>query len=237
MSAPLGGWGELGAAWAAFFVLHLAPARPSLRRRLVATLGERAHLIIYSAVSLATLAWLIGAAGRAPFVLLWAWAPWQAWVPNLIMPLVCLLIAFGVAVPNPLSFGGRDNADFDPNRPGIAGLARHPLLAAAALWAGAHLLVNGDLAHALLFGPLALLAIAGMVIIDRRRRRELGAAEWSRLARRTSLSSGAALVGGASRLALPGSSALARFGAAALLYVSLLVAHPLVFGVSPLPHG
>lgn len=237
MSLSLGGWGELGAAWFAFFVLHLAPARPPLRRRLVATLGEPAYLVVYSAVSLAALAWLIGAAGRAPFVLLWPWAPWQAWVPNLMMPLVCLLITFGVAVPNPLSFGGRDNGAFDPDRPGIAGLTRHPLLAAVALWAGAHLVVNGDLAHVLLFGPLALLAIAGMVLIDRRRRRELGAAEWSRLARRTSLLPRAALLGELLRPTPPGRAGLVRLAAAAGLYASLLAAHPLAVGVSPLPPG
>ncbi|WP_135469013.1 NnrU family protein [Crenalkalicoccus roseus] len=230
----LGGWGEYVAAFLAFAFTHALPARPALRGRLVGALGERGYLLAYSALSVALLAWLIAAAGRAPFLPLWPFAPWQLWVPNIAMPLACLLIAFGAGAANPLSFGGGGGGRFDPERPGIAGVARHPLLWAIALWAGAHAVPNGDLAHVLLFGGFAAGALAGMVAIDRRRRRALGEAEWRRLAARTSFWPLAALADGRWR-----PRGLApdprRLGAALLLYAALLLAHRPVIGVSPLP--
>ncbi len=99
----LAGWGEMSLALTAFFASHVVPARPSVRRALHAHLGGGVYAIAYSAVSLAILAWLIAAAGHAPYIQLWDFELWQLWVPNLVMPLVCLLIAFGIATPNPFS--------------------------------------------------------------------------------------------------------------------------------------
>jgi uncharacterized membrane protein len=228
------GWGEFASAFAVFLLSHAVPARPAVRRPLATRLGECGYLLAYSAVSVAVLAWLIVAAGRAPFVLLWPYAAWQAWVVNLAMPAVCVLIAFGVAAPNPLSFGGTARG-FDPARPGIAGVARHPLLVALAVWAGAHAVANGNLAHLLLFGSLAGFAILGMWIIDRRKRRQMGEAEWARLAARSSSWPLAALVSGRWRPgALP---ELPRVALGLLLWLVLLALHPPMFGVSPLPPG
>lgn len=44
---------------------------------------------------------------------------------------------------------------------------RHPMLAGVGIWALAHLLVNGDVASFILFGGLALWAMAEMVVINR----------------------------------------------------------------------
>jgi uncharacterized membrane protein len=44
---------------------------------------------------------------------------------------------------------------------------RHPMLTGFALWAAAHLLVNGDLPSFILFGGLAAWAVASMVVINR----------------------------------------------------------------------
>ncbi len=44
---------------------------------------------------------------------------------------------------------------------------RHPMLTGMVIFAGAHLLVNGDLASAILFGGLGLWAIAEMMLINR----------------------------------------------------------------------
>ena len=43
------------------------------------------------------------------------------------MPFVCLLLAFGMAVPNPLSIASLNDESFDPDHPGIAGVTRHPV--------------------------------------------------------------------------------------------------------------
>jgi uncharacterized membrane protein len=79
----VGGWGELAAAFAAFRALHALPVRPAVRRPLVAVLlGEGGYLGAYSAASVAVLAWLIVAAGRAPCVAIWPYAAWQAGSPT-----------------------------------------------------------------------------------------------------------------------------------------------------------
>lgn len=187
MSAPFAGWGEFAIALAAFFASHVLPVRPQLRRRLTAIAGGRGFTFGYSALSLLVLAWLVVAAGRAPYVELWPPARWQGWAPKLAMPVACLLLAFGIGAPNPLSFGGNRNDEFDPTRPDIVGVTRHPLLLALALWAASHVVPNGDAAHALLFGLFAAFAVLGMGIIDRRKRRLLGEAKWRSLAAATSL--------------------------------------------------
>jgi uncharacterized membrane protein len=226
------GWLEFLAAFAVFMGSHAIPARPAVRARLARTLGERGYLGAYVAASIASLAWVIDAAGRAPRVALWYPEPWMLWAPALAMPVVCLLIAFAVAAPNPLSFGGARNGRFDPDRPGVAGVARHPLLWALALWSGAHLLPNGDLAHGVLFGGFAAFSVAGMAAIDARLRRRLGP-DWARLAARTSLVPFAALLTG--RWRPRGGPDATRLALGAGLWLTLLLLHPAVIGVSALP--
>ena len=220
------GWMEFLAAFAAFFLSHSVPLRPPVRPWVQAHLGRTGFTLAYSALSLGVLAWLIGAAGRAPFVPLWGWAPWQAHVPLAVMLPVCLVLAFGIARPNPFSFGGARNDRFDPSRPGIVRWMRHPLLVALALWAGAHVVANGDLAHVILFGAFAVFAGLGGRLIDRRKRQEMGEA-WDRLRK---------AVAGAPVFAWSISLAVVLRALAGLaLYGALIWLHPHLFGVSPLP--
>lgn len=71
------GWPEFAAALGVFLVSHAVPVRPPVKPWLVGLLGQRGFTLGYSLLSLAVLAWLIAAAGRAPFVMLWAWKPWH----------------------------------------------------------------------------------------------------------------------------------------------------------------
>jgi uncharacterized membrane protein len=220
------GWLEIAAAYAAFFLTHSVPVRPPFRPALQAALGPRGFTLAYSALSVAVLAWLIGAAGRAPFVPLWDWAPWQVYVPLVVMLPVCLILSLAIARPNPFSFGGARNAMFDPARPGIVRLHRHPLLLALALWSAAHAVPNGDLAHLILFGTFAIFAVLGTRLVDRRRQREMGKS-WPELhdtVARTPIWPPSLTGGDASRLV-----------AGLVLYAALIWLHPAVIGVSPLP--
>ena len=212
-------WVELALAFALFTCAHALPARPAVRQGLTHRLGTRTYLLLYNAASLLLLWWLIAAAGRAPFLAVWAPAAWQAHTALVALAASCVLLALAVGRPNPFSFGGGDPTQFDPQRPGIVGLTRHPILLAAALWAGAHLLANGDLAHVLLFGAFLIMALGGMMILDRRNRCRLGPA-WQALAarRKPALRPGDAL-----RLLL-----------AMFLFAGLLLLHPSVIGVDPL---
>ncbi len=216
-----GGWGELALVFLVFVAAHIGPTRPGPRRHLTALLGERLYLLLYSALSIGLLTWLIVAAGRAPFVPLWDPAPWRAWAAIALMAPACLLVAFGLGAPNPFSIGGGDPTRFDPTRPGIVGITRHPILWAVALWAAAHLLANGDLAHALLFGSFLGMAGLGIRVLDRRARRRLGDAAWATLTARRR----------------PGWRPIEgwlRLVAALLLYLGLLHAHEPVIGVDPM---
>lgn len=220
------GWLEFAAAYAAFFITHSVPVRAPLRPLLQTALGRRGFTLGYSALSLVALAWLIIAAGRAPFVPLWDWAPWQLHVPLIAMLPVCLILALAIARPNPFSFGGARNDLFDPARPGIVRLHRHPLLLALVLWATAHAVPNGDLAHLILFGTFAVFATLGTRLVDRRRQREMGDT-WQKLGREVASTP-------LWPTSLTGDDAL-RLVAGPVLYAALIWLHPAVIGVSPLP--
>jgi len=215
------GWTEFIAAFATFFASHAIPVRPAVKGAIVARIGARGFSLAYSALSIAVLSWLIVAAGRAPFVLLWPFSPWQIWVPLIANAVALVILALGTARPNPLSFGGARNDSFDPSNPGIVGWVRHPLLVAIGLWAGAHIVPNSDLAHVVLFATFLGFAVLGMQIIDRRKRRLLGPA-WARLtqtARRVDVTPGG----------------LVRIVIGLGLYGLVLRLHAPVIGVSPLP--
>lgn len=231
----LGGWGGFVAAFAVFLLAHAIPTRPRLRRRFVRAFGERGFIGGYATLSVALLAWLVIAAGEAPYLPLWPYAVWRVWLANCVMPLVCLLVTFALGAPNPLSFGGTGGT-FDPSRPGAAGLVRHPLLLAFALWAAVHAIANGDLAHVLLFGGFLAFAIFGVRALDRRRRRQWGDAEWQRLAAATSDWPLVALFQGRWR-PRPGWGDALRLALGVALWLALLGLHKLVIGVSPLPPG
>lgn len=216
-------WAEFAAALGVFLLSHAVPVRPPVKPVMVSLLGQRGFTIAYSLLSLAVLAWLIVAAGRAPFVLLWNWEPWHNHLVLAVMAIVCLILALAIGRPNPFSFGGTNNAAFDPARPGIVGWMRHPLLVALALWAGLHAFANGMVSHVIMFSIFAGFALIGRRLIDRRRQHEMGA-EWHRLARATRRPGVGAVL-----FAQP-----VRLAAGGLFYAVLIAVHPLLFGVSPI---
>lgn len=219
-------WSEFVLALAAFFLSHSIPVRPPIRAWALARLGRRGFTLVYSALSLGVLVWLVGAAGRAPFIPLWRWAPWQNQVALAVMLPVCLILALSIGRPNPFSFGGAHDERFDPAQPGIVGWMRHPLLVALGLWAGAHTLANGDLAHVIMFATFVAFAGLGGWLIDRRKRRQMGA-DWQRLrdAPREKRRPGPLML----LWQMPRRTAL---GIAA--YIGLITLHPFLFGVNPI---
>jgi uncharacterized membrane protein len=92
------------------------------------------------------------------------------------------------------------------------------------LWSIAHLVPNGNLAHVILFGAFALFSLAGMKIIDRRRRREMGE-DWSRLLH-------SAKAAHLNPLSSPGST-LIRLLVGLFAYIFLAHLHPYFAGVNP----
>lgn len=226
------GFGNVAAAFALFFASHSIPSLPGVRRRLVGWLGESLYLALHSVVGVATLVWLVSATLEAPYVELWGFNPWTRWIPITVMPFACILLVAGATSPNPLSLGPTAKG-FDPAKPGVVALTRHPVLWACVLWSGVHLVPNGDLRAVLLFGGLCLFSLLGMRLYDRRRAKALGQVEWSRLAGATSSLPLAALLAGRARLGCLGGLAWrAVLGIA--VYAVILYFHGDLFGVSPL---
>lgn len=226
------GWIEFFVAMALFIGSHRIPAALGVKDPLVARLGTAGYTVLFSLGSTVLLLWVIWAAGRAPLVPIWDQSQISRWGVNLVLPVVVALAVFGVAAPNPFAFEGRAKG-FDPDRPGIVGLTRQPLLWALALWSLSHLWANGDLAHIILFGFFAGFSLIGMRMVETRRKAAIGHAKWQEYAAHTALFPGAALVLGAWRpCAAP---SLIRLGLCILVWVSLVSLHVPVIGVSPLP--
>jgi uncharacterized membrane protein len=228
------GWLEFAAAMAAFVGTHFLPTRRGVRGRLIGVLGRPLYFSLYGILSLLVVGWLIAAAGRAPHVELWVQRGWHRWVPALIMPVAVLLAVLGAGIRYPYTLAGRRSAVFDPARPGIAALTRHPLLWSLALWSAAHLAANGDLAHALLFGGFAALSVAGMAVFDRRARVELSPAGWRAVRSRTAVLSPRPLLD-TGWLRANGRTLLRGAAVAALIYAALFLLHEPVIGVTPRP--
>ena len=122
----------------------------------------------------------------------------------------------------------------DPVRPGMAAVTRHPLLWALALWSLSHLAPNGDLAHVLLFGGFALMALAAMPASDARARNSLSPEDTTAyIAATSTLSLAPLLRPGWWRDAVRPRAR--RLIWALLIWAAVLVLHPWLIGASPLP--
>lgn len=168
-------WLNFALSLTAFLSSHIIPRIGGLRDRLITKLGRSIYFSLYGAVSLLLFAWVIVAVGEAPRVAIWPHYPWMRWIPNLAMPLVFMLIFCGLGLRSPNTLGSKQGAEFDATNPGIAAVSRHPLLLALLIWAGAHLVVNGELAHVILFGTFASFPLVAMWGFDRKSARLMGA--------------------------------------------------------------
>lgn len=217
-------------ALALFLLLHSVPAIPAIRQFLVARLGRRLYLALYSLASLLTLGWVFHAALQLDYIELWPPAAWQAWFPILLTPIAFFLLLAGLLSPNPASVTLRRAA----GRPGaILAISRHPVLWGFLLWTAGHIVANGDLRSLMLFGVFALFSIFGMVMAERRSGRKADPA-LQELLNSTSILPFAAILQGRNRLRLDAAMILA-LGISGLLTTWLLLGgHAALFGADPL---
>ncbi|WP_238946742.1 NnrU family protein [Seongchinamella unica] len=131
---------------------HLMPSiSPSTREALVARLGENGYKGMFSALMLLALALIIfGWRSIDQPTYLYTLPLWTRHLGMLIV-----LLAFILFV-----------ASGQPSR--IKQYLRHPQLTGLILWAGAHLMMNGDTRALVLFGGLGLWAILEIIFINRR---------------------------------------------------------------------
>ncbi len=123
---------------------------PGARADIASRLGAGPARGIFAAAIALGLVLIILGYRAAPFEAVWSPPAWTVHLNNLMM--LIAVAVFGMSMSK-----GRSRA-----------WLRHPQLTAVAIWAVAHLLVNGDLASILMFGWLGVWALAEMALIDRR---------------------------------------------------------------------
>lgn len=127
--------------WLAHLFKRLAPGPR-------AALGDRAKVAVAVALAVAVVLMVMGYRAAA-FVPVWDPPQWLRHANNLLM-----LVAFYLYAASGM-------------KTAAARWLRHPQLTGFAVWAVAHLLVNGDAAALLLFGGLLVWALLTMVLINR----------------------------------------------------------------------
>jgi uncharacterized membrane protein len=183
---------------AAFWLgLHLIVAGP-LRGRLVGRLGERPFFVMFSLLSVAGIVWFVFGYRAALWYPLWPTIPGSPYLAFALIFLAFLLAVVGSGPTN--ATATRPVKMIDDKLPvyGITRVTRHPRLCGITLWGIAHLLVNGNVPAAILFGSLLVTVLNGMVSIDRKKRRALGPA-WDEFAAQTSRLPFVAILAGRTR--------------------------------------
>ncbi len=223
---------SLALAALAFIAIHLGVSGTTLRDRAVVTIGLRGYMLAFSVASVGAIIWLVSAYQAAAYVP--TWGQLEGWKPVMIALMLpaFLLVVIGLTTPNPTSVAQEGLVDQAPQ--GIVRITRHPFLMGVALWSGLHLIGNGDVASLLFFAALAVVAVAGTVSIDAKRRRVLGAKAWEVFASRTSIVPFAAILAGRNSLAVR-EIGWWRPGVGIAAYVLMLGGHAHLVGVSPWP--
>jgi uncharacterized membrane protein len=214
-----------------FVALHLLVSGTRLRDVLVARMGERPYLGVFSLASAGVLAWLIVAYLRArqPQLTPFDDFRWMAWIAVFV---AFALIVLGLMTQGPTAVG-RERALEQPEAArGIHRITRHPFLWGMALWALVHIAFNPELPHLLFFGTFLLVAVAGTAAIDAKRARRFGD-KWQRYAAITSNVPFAAIMQRRNRW--PGAEiGWVGIAIAAGVFAFFLILHARFFGVPAL---
>jgi uncharacterized membrane protein len=218
----------------AFVGSHFILSGTPLRGVLAKALTEAGYLGLFSVIAAITIVWLAWAYAEAPYEELWYSGPWLKTLTWIIMIPAVLFFVLGFATPNPTAVQAeRLFAEQDVVQ-GVLRVTRHPVMWGFGLWGIAHIIANGDVGSLIFFGALTLLAFGGSASQEFRKRQLLGAS-WDRFAAATSFVPFAAILGGRNRLVWS-EIGWWRVLLAVVAYVALVGFHPLVIGVSPMPH-
>lgn len=226
-----GSLGSLVVATAVFAASHIVLSASPVRGPLIARLGPWPFRILYSAVAFALLGWMIAAFAAAPRVDLWQPPASMRLIAAAIMPVAFFFVVAGATSRNPTAVGQEEAVGRPPA--GIIAITRHPAMWGIVLWGVAHLLANGDARGTILFAGMVVLAAAGMMHMDIRKKIEAGPA-WEPFAAATSTLPFLAVLQGRGRI----DYAQIGWGRVALtfvLYGGFLYIHRLLFGVAPVP--
>ena len=190
----------------AFVGTHFILSHP-LRAPLVARLGEKGFLGVYSLVAAVTLIWMIVAYRAAPVTpLLWPVGD-GLWVIATLIMLVASILLLGSLVGNP-AMPNPDGIMVPAEAKGVFAITRHPMMWAFAMWGLAHILVYPVAANIIVSAAIILLALVGAALQDRKKE-VLTPAAWQHWESRTSYWPFAAILAGRARFGQFGMHALA----------------------------
>ena len=147
--------------------LHVGVAGTALRGVVARRTGENGFRIVFSTLSVATIAFLVisyrnARAQGSPT--LWTTPHWLGWLLVLLMAPAFVLLVGSMTRPNPTAIGGEKLAGQEPR--GLSRITRHPMLWSFATWSVVHVIGNGDLVSLLFFGTFGVTALLGMPSID-----------------------------------------------------------------------
>ena len=156
--------------WGMFAGTHLVLSSLPVRGQLIARLGEKGFVGLYSLIAFATfipLVWVYFGNRHAGGVI-WnlAAAPGVRPLAAALAVLAIALIVGGVLHPSPALVGMKQAW----GARGLTRITRHPLFMGFALWALSHLLLNGFLTDVLFFGGMVAFSLAGAAHQDARKR-------------------------------------------------------------------
>ena len=184
-------------AAAAFVGTHFLLSHP-LRAPVVGAIGDRGFMIAYSLVAFVTLGWLVDAYRAAPLTpMLWPVGD-GLWAAATVVMLVASVLMIGSLIGNPALPTGGAPASVPDEARGVFAVTRHPMMWAFALWAVAHALVFPIEANLVLVAAVALLALVGAALQDRKKE-ALQPEQWRSWEARTSYWPFAAIAGGRAR--------------------------------------
>ena len=194
-------------AAAAFVGTHFILSHP-LRAPLVARLGEKGFLGVYSLVAAITLIWMIVAYRAAPVTpMLWPVGD-GLWAIATVIMLVASILLLGSLVGNPAMPNPDGPIMVPAEAKGVFAITRHPMMWAFALWGLAHILVYPVAANIIVSVAIILLSLVGAALQDRKKE-VLTPAAWQHWESRTSYWPFAAILAGRARFGRFGMHALA----------------------------
>lgn len=164
----------LVAAAVAFVGTHFALSHP-LRAPLVRLAGDKGFQAIYSLVAFATFGWLVvafRAAGGG--VMLWDGFANLPWIAATVLMLVASVLLVGSFMGNP-ALPAPNAAEVAARGPhGVFHVTRHPMMWSFALWSASHLLVSPTPRVLALTLAIAVLALVGSHLQDRKKQALMG---------------------------------------------------------------